>query len=49
MIVWLPLKSIPIFLAKRFALFSTRNKAIPILYIIIVFFVIPILVIYFFK
>ncbi len=49
MIVWLPLKSIPIFFAQRFALFSTRNKTIPILYIIIVFFVIPILVIYFFK
>ncbi|KKN29910.1 hypothetical protein LCGC14_0839340 [marine sediment metagenome] len=49
MIVWLPLKSVPIFLAQKFALFSTRNKAIPILYIIIVFFVIPILIIYFFK
>ncbi len=49
MIVWLPLKSVPIFFAKRFAMFSTRNKTIPILYIIIVFFVIPILIIYFFK
>jgi sodium-dependent phosphate cotransporter len=49
MIVWLPLKSVPIFFAQRFALFSTRNKTIPILYIIIVFFVIPILVIIFFK
>ncbi len=49
MIVWLPLKFVPIFLAQRFALFSTRNKTIPILYIIIVFFVIPILIIYFFK
>lgn len=49
MIVWLPLKSVPIFFAQRFAMFSTRNKTIPILYIIIVFFVIPILVIYFFK
>jgi len=49
MIVWLPLKSVPIFLAKRFALFSMRNKTIPLLYIIIVFFVMPILIIYFFK
>ncbi len=49
MIIWLPLKVVPIFLAQRFALFSTRNKTIPILYIIIVFFVIPILVIIFFK
>lgn len=49
MIFWLPFKFVPIFLAKRFAQFSTRNKTIPILYIIIVFFVIPILIIYFFK
>ena len=49
MIVWWPFKFIPIFFAQRFARFSTRNKMIPIIYIIIVFFVIPILIIYFLK
>ncbi|MFB0564343.1 MAG: Na/Pi symporter [Candidatus Aminicenantaceae bacterium] len=49
MIVWWPLKFIPIFLANKFAQFSTRNKIIPLIYIIIVFFVIPILLIYVLK
>lgn len=49
MIVWWPFKFIPIFFAQRFARFSMRNKMIPIIYIIIVFFVIPILIIYFLK
>lgn len=49
MIVWWPLKFVPIFLANKVAQFSTRNKMIPLMYIIIVFFVIPILLIYLFK
>jgi sodium-dependent phosphate cotransporter len=47
--VWWPLKFIPINMAKKFAHFSIRRKYIPVLYIIIVFFVIPILFIYFFR
>ncbi len=49
MIVWWPLKFVPIFFANKFAYFSTRNKIIPFIYIIIVFFVIPILLIYLLK
>ncbi|UCE08181.1 MAG: Na/Pi symporter [bacterium] len=49
MIIWWPLKFVPIFLAQRFARYSTRNKLFPIMYIIIVFFVIPVLIIYFLK
>lgn len=49
MMIWWPLKFVPISLAKKFAQFSIRNKAIPVLYIIIVFFVIPIILIYFLR
>jgi sodium-dependent phosphate cotransporter len=47
-ILW-PVKFIPIYLAQTFSQFSTRKKIFPILYIIIVFFVIPILTIYFLR
>jgi len=46
--VWWPFKFIPITLAKKFASFSVKRKYVPIIYIIIVFFVIPILFIYIF-
>jgi len=49
MIIWWPLKFVPIYLAQKFAQFSIRNKMIPLIYIIIVFFVIPILLIYFLR
>jgi len=49
MVIWWPLKFVPIFLAQEFSRFSLRNKIIPILYILIVFFVIPIVLIYFLK
>jgi len=47
--VWWPFKFIPINMAKRFAGFSVKRKFIPVIYILIVFFVIPILVIYLFR
>lgn len=49
MIIWWPLKFVPISLAQRFSQFATRKKLIPIFYILIVFFLIPILLIYFFR
>jgi len=49
MVIWWPLKSVPIFLAQKFSQFSLRNKIIPILYILVVFFVIPIVLIYLLK
>ncbi len=47
--LWLPLKMVPIFFAKQFAKLSIRNRIIPLIYILIVFFIIPITFIYFFR
>lgn len=44
LVLW-PFKFIPITLAEKFSAIATRRKIIPILYIIVVFFVIPVLVI----
>jgi sodium-dependent phosphate cotransporter len=49
MIIWWPLKIIPITLAQNFARVATRKKIIPILYILVVFFLIPILFISLFR
>lgn len=48
-VIWWPFKRVPITLAQRFATFSTKRKFIPVLYIIFVFFILPITLIYFFK
>ena len=42
-VVWWPFKFVPISLAEKFSGFASRKKIIPFLYIIIVFFLIPIL------
>jgi sodium-dependent phosphate cotransporter len=49
MIIWWPFKFVPITLAQKFARIATRKKIIPILYIIVVFFLIPILLISLFR
>jgi len=46
-IIWWPLKIVPITLAQKFAEYSTKNKLIPLAYVVILFFIIPLLVIYF--
>jgi sodium-dependent phosphate cotransporter len=48
-ILWLPLKIIPISMARYFAKFSIRNKIFPIVYILVLFFLIPLTFIYFFR
>ena len=48
-IVWWPFKFIPLRIAELFAKLSAKSKFIPILYILIVFFIIPIVTIYIFK
>jgi solute carrier family 34 (sodium-dependent phosphate cotransporter) len=45
-IIWWPFKIVPITLARRFAEYSTRYKIIPVGYVLIVFFIIPLLVIF---
>ena len=43
MIIWWPFKGVPIFLARKFSQYSIRNKIIPVGYIILVFFIVPLL------
>ena len=45
-VFWWPFKALPIFLAQKFAAFSTKNKLIPVLYILVVFFMVPLLLIF---
>jgi sodium-dependent phosphate cotransporter len=45
-IFWWPLKKVPITLATKFAEYSTKNKLIPVAYVLILFFIIPLLVVY---
>ncbi len=48
-LVFWPLKKIPMSLAEKFAEYSIKNKFIPAIYVVVVFFVIPILFIYLFS
>ncbi len=48
-IIWWPLKVVPIFLAKEFAQLAIRKKIIPIIYVIVIFFIVPIISIYMLK
>ncbi|MFC2170309.1 Na/Pi symporter [Acidobacteriota bacterium] len=48
-VVWWPFKFVPISLAEKFSGIAVRRKAIPLLYVIIVFFLIPILLIFISK
>ncbi len=44
-ILW-PLKIVPLTFARKFSEYSTKSKLIPIAYVLIMFFIIPLLVIY---
>lgn len=46
LIFW-PLKKIPITLARKFGEYSVKSKLVPLGYVLVVFFIIPLLVIYF--
>ena len=45
-LIWWPLKKIPIMFAEKFAEYSTKNKLIPVVYVVVLFFIIPISIIY---
>ncbi|MCB0749375.1 MAG: Na/Pi symporter [Ignavibacteriae bacterium] len=47
--IFLPLKRIPIYMAEKFSEYSIKNKYIPVAYIIVVFFVIPLIFIFIFN
>ena len=48
-VIWAPFSKVPIYLAEKFAELSIKNKMIPVAYILIMFFVIPISVIFIFN
>jgi sodium-dependent phosphate cotransporter len=48
-LIWWPLRFVPIRLAQEFSRRSTRNRIVPFAYILIMFFVIPALSIYFLR
>jgi len=43
---WWPFKGLPILLAEKFAEYSTKSKLIPVAYVVVLFFIIPISIIY---
>ena len=48
-IVWFPFKWVPIRLAELFADYSTKSKLIPVAYVVVTFFIIPLLFVYLFS
>ena len=48
-LIWSPLSRVPIFLANKLAEFSIKNKIYPFIYILTLFFVIPLVVILIFR
>lgn len=45
-VIWLPFKRFPIFIAEKFAEYSIKSKIIPVAYVLVVFFIIPLTIIY---
>lgn len=45
-IIWWPLKIVPVTLALKFSEYSAKTKAVPIIYLAVMFFIIPLLVMY---
>jgi sodium-dependent phosphate cotransporter len=45
-IVWWPLARVPVSMAQAFADQATRNRVFPIAYILVMFFIIPLIVIF---
>jgi sodium-dependent phosphate cotransporter len=48
-VFWWPFKKLPILLARNFAEYSTRNKIVPVAYVLVLFFLIPLLIIFIFN
>lgn len=48
-VIWWPLKKLPIAIANKFSDFAVKNKVIPILYIFIAFFTLPLIIILLFR
>lgn len=48
-IVWFPFKWVPIKIAELFAEYSTKSKIIPVAYVVVTFFILPVLFVYLFS
>jgi sodium-dependent phosphate cotransporter len=48
-IIWWPLKKVPIAISQKFSEFAIKNKAIPIIYIVLAFFALPLIIILLFR
>ncbi len=48
-IFWWPFRKVPLTIAELFAEYSTKNKFIPVIYIIVMFFIIPISFVFLFS
>ncbi|MBN2321637.1 MAG: Na/Pi symporter [Acidobacteria bacterium] len=46
MAIWWPLKKVPLFFAESFAERAAKNKLLPIIFVLVTFFVIPLIVIF---
>jgi sodium-dependent phosphate cotransporter len=46
-VVWWPFKKLPITIAEKFADYATRNKVVPVVYVLSIFFILPLIIIYF--
>ncbi|MFH2054634.1 MAG: Na/Pi symporter [bacterium] len=44
--IFLPARAVPIFMAEKLTLFAVRNKLLPILYILVVFFLLPVVLVF---
>lgn len=44
--IWLPLGRVPMFLARTLARYSVKSKLVPILFVVTMFFIVPLLLIY---
>lgn len=47
--IWYPLKKVPITMAEKFAALATKNRMFPLIYIIVMFFIIPATLIFFLR
>ena len=47
-IIWLPLRKVPIFLAQKFAVLAAKYRVVPFIFIVLIFYAIPIILIYVF-
>jgi len=45
-VIWWPFSKVPIFLAQRFAEQAAKNRAFPLVYILVMFFIVPLIIIF---